>query len=64
MKFKPGDQIEAIDMGKGFEKATVLGTFIETKGMWKGRQMYKLKILCGTATIPIEAEVNYKLLKR
>jgi hypothetical protein len=60
-KFKQGDQIEPIDRGRGFERATVLGTFIETKGKRKGKKMYKLKIICGTATIPVSAEVCYKL---
>ncbi len=60
-KFQVGDTIEAIDLGKGFERATVLGTFIETKGKRKGKKMYKLKIICGTATIPVSAEACYKL---
>ena len=63
MKFKPGDQIEAIEQGRGFEKATVLETFVSNKGMFKGRQMYRLKIMNGSATMPIEAEINYKLRK-
>ena len=64
-KFKKGDVIEAIDRGRGFEQATVLGTFIEDrkKSKFKGKEMYLLKIMNGTATIPIEAEENYKLYK-
>ena len=62
-KFKKGDVIEAIDKGRGFEQARVLGTFIEEgkKSRFKGREMYLLKIPCGTATIPIETGECYKL---
>ena len=35
----------------------------ETKGKRKGQKMYLLKILNGTATIPVSAEVNYELIK-
>ena len=60
MKFKPGDVITPIIGYSGFENATVMNTFTEKKGKNKGKQYYTLKILCGTATIPISAEVNYK----
>ena len=64
-KFKPGDHIEAIDKSRGFEEAIVLGTFIEkNKSKFKGREMYLLKIPCGTATIPIETEECYKLVNK
>ncbi len=64
-KFKPGDHIEAIDKGRGFEEAIVLGTFTEmSKGKFKGQEMYNLKIPCGTATIPVSAEYNYQILKK
>lgn len=62
-KFKSGDVIGAIEMGKGFEKATVITTFLETKGKRKGQKMYLLKILNGTATMSVNAEVNYELIK-
>lgn len=63
MKFKTGDIIEAIEQGTGFEKATVLGTFISEEKRTKGKEMYRLKILCGTATIPVSAEINYQKVK-
>ena len=59
-KFKPGDYIEAIQQGAGFEWAEVLGTFISEEKRTKGKEMYRLKILCGTATVPVSAEVNYR----
>lgn len=63
-KFKPGDHIETIEKGKGFDEAVVLGTFTEThKGKFKGQEMYNLRIICGTATIPVSAECNYRLSK-
>lgn len=62
-KFKKGDRITAIDKGRGFEEAIVLGTFISQEKRTRGKQMYLLKIICGTATIPIEAEVNYEIMK-
>ena len=58
MKFKKGDKIVVTEFGRGFENATVTGVIKQ-----KGKQYYTLKILCGTATIPISAEVNYKLLE-
>lgn len=63
-KFKQGDVIEAINRGMGFERAEVLGTFISTEKRTKGKEMYHLKIMCGTATMPISAEINYKLVKK
>ncbi len=64
MKFKIGDTIEAIEKGRGFEEATVLNIFTETKGKNKGKEMYLLKIICGKATVPVSAEVNYQLKKK
>jgi RNA polymerase-interacting CarD/CdnL/TRCF family regulator len=58
MKFKSGDKIVVNEYGRGFESATVTGVIKQN-----GKQYYTLKILCGTATIPISAEVNYKLLE-
>ena len=63
MKFKVGDKIRPIETGCGFENASVQSIFTEDKGKNKGRKYYKLKILCGTATIPVSAEVNYELDK-
>lgn len=64
MKFKIGDKIGPIVAGGGFEDATVQNIFTEEKGKNKGKQYYKLGISCGIATIPVSAEVNYKLLKK
>ena len=61
MKFKVGDKIRPITTGGGFENASVQSIFTEDKGKNKGRKYYRLKILCGTATIPVSAEVNYEL---
>lgn len=58
MKFKKGDTIEVTEYGNGFEKATVKGIIEEN-----GKQYYSLKIMNGTATIPVSAEVNYRLKK-
>lgn len=63
-KFKIGDTIGVIEMGKGFEEATVLSVFTSQEKKTKGRQMYLLKIINGTATIPVSAEVNYELKKK
>ncbi len=54
-KFKVGDHIAAIDIHKGVEKAVVTGV---------DSTNYYLKIVRGTAIIPISAEVNYKLVKQ
>jgi RNA polymerase-interacting CarD/CdnL/TRCF family regulator len=54
MKFNIGDTIVVDEYGKGFERATVTGVIKQN-----GKQYYTLKIMCGTATIPISAEVNY-----
>ena len=51
-KFKVGDHIVPIDIHKGVEQAVV--TKIDDKN-------YYLKIMCGTAIIPIGAQINYKL---
>ena len=58
MKFKVGDKISPIEVGKGFENATVIGRIRQN-----GKRYYSLKIVNGTATIPISAEVNYKILE-
>ena len=65
-KFKKNQVIEPIDKGRGFEQARVLGTFIEEnkKSRFKGREMYLLKIPCGTATIPVEMGELYKLVDK
>lgn len=60
-KFKQGDVIEPIIPGTGFEQATVMGTFIEKKGVHKGKEMYLLKIYNGTATVPVNVEDNYRI---
>lgn len=59
MKFKAGDTIVVDIYGNGFEKATVTGVIKQN-----GKQYYKLKIMNGTATIPISAEVNYKKVEK
>ena len=58
MKFKKGDKITVTEFGRGFENVTVKNIIEE-----KGRQYYVLKIINGTATIPISAEVNYELVE-
>ena len=59
MKFKKGDKIEPIAQGLGFENATVTGITKQN-----GKQYYTLKIMCGTATIPVNAETNYQIKKQ
>ena len=59
MKFKKGDTITRMEYCSGFERATVLDIFED-----KGKQYYKLRILNGTATMPVGAEVNYERLKK
>ena len=63
-KFKKWDTIEAIERGRGFEEGTVLNIYTAKKGKWKGQQMYILRIMGGTATVPVSAEVNYQLKKK
>ena len=62
-KFKINDVIIPIERNRGFEQARITGIFIDTdkKSKFKGRTMYKLKIPCGIAIIPVEAEEFYKL---
>ena len=55
MKFKVGDVLTVTEYGRGFDMATVTGVIEK-----KGKQYYTLKIMNGTATIPLSAEVNYK----
>ena len=62
-KFKKNDVIEAIEPGKGLERAVVLNVYVAEKGKRKGQEMYYLRIINGTATIPVSAEVNYQLVK-
>lgn len=52
-KFKVGDLIIHKKGYRGLDKAVV--TRVDDKN-------YYLKILCGTAVLPIGAQVNYKLL--
>ena len=61
-KFSKNSVITPIEPGRGFDKATVIDIFTEKKGRFKGRQMYLLKIINGTATMPVETEECYKLL--
>lgn len=63
-KFKIGDHIEAIERGRGFERARVLGTYTSKSKKFKDKKMYLLKIMNGTATMPVSAEVNYRLSKK
>jgi hypothetical protein len=58
MKFKKGDVLTIAEFGRGFDKATVTGVIKQN-----GKQYYTLKIMNGTATIPVSAEINYKLLE-
>ena len=58
MKFKAGDTIVVNEYGNGFDKATVTGVIEKN-----GKQYYTLKIMNGTATIPISAEINYKIFE-
>ena len=62
-KFKIGDVIETVERGRGFERARVLNIYTAKRGRRVGREMYFLKIICGTATIPVSAEVNYRLVE-
>jgi len=52
-KFNIGDIIVSKEGYRGLDKAIV--TKIDDKN-------YYLKILCGTAILPIGAQINYKLL--
>jgi hypothetical protein len=58
MKFKAGDNIVVEEYCRGFEKATVTGVIKQN-----GKQYSTLKIVNGTATIPVSAESNYKKLE-
>lgn len=59
MKFCVGDVISPAMDYHGFEDAKVIG-ILEIKG----RMYYRLKIMNGTATIPVTAEDNYELLEK
>ena len=59
MKFEKGDIITVTEFGKGFDMATVTGIVEQS-----GKQYYSLKIMNGTATIPVSAEVNYELFEK
>lgn len=52
-KFKAGDHLVPNDYHVGLDHATVMR--VDEKN-------YYLKIMCGIAILPIEAQVNYKLL--
>jgi len=56
MRFKKGDRITPVDRGRGFEDAVITKIIKKRK-----KEYYVLKIICGTATIPVGAEINYKL---
>lgn len=53
--FKPGDTLVPKPGYRGIEQSTV--TSVDDKN-------YYLKIPCGTAILPISAQVNYKLNKK
>lgn len=55
IKFKVGDIISPVIPNMGVENAVV--TRVDDRN-------YYLKILCGTAIIPIKAQANYKLKAR
>ena len=57
-KFKVGDVITPKQYYQGFENAQVVGIRED-----KNKRYYVLKIMRGIATIPISAEVGYKLKK-
>ena len=59
MKFNVGDVISPLMDYHGFEDAKVIG-ILEIKG----RMHYRLRIMNGTATIPVTAEDNYELLEK
>jgi hypothetical protein len=59
MRFKQGDVITAIYKGRGLEEATVMDVVEKD-----GKQYYSLKIVRGTALLPVAAEVNYKIFKK
>lgn len=58
MKFEKGDIITSKSYYHGFENAKIIGTTVEG-----GKQCYVLKILNGTATLPVIMENNYSLKK-
>ena len=58
MKFNAGDIIVVDEYGRGFDMATVTDVIKQN-----GKQYYTLKIVNGTATIPISAEINYKIFE-
>ena len=61
-KFKVGDVIKPIEGYSGFIDAKVTGITKETKGPHKGKEMYLLKIINGTATILVSsADACYEL---
>lgn len=55
--FNIGDIITPKEYHQGFENARVIRL-----SEINGKQYYTLKILCGTATIPLSAEENYKVI--
>ena len=63
-KFKVGEIIEPIERGRGFENAEVQNVYTATSGRFKGEEIYLLKVINGTATVPVKAEDNYKLKEK
>ena len=61
-KFNIGDVITPIEGYSGFIDAKVTGITKETKGPHKGKEMYLLRIINGTATILVSsADACYEL---
>ena len=61
-KFNIGNVITPIEGYSGFTDAKVLGVTKETKGPHKGKEMYLLKIINGTATVLVSsADACYEL---
>ena len=52
-------------LSKNYTLHTIKGStgiyIISKEKPTKGKEMYLLKIICGTATIPVTAEYNYQL---
>lgn len=63
-KFKIGDILEPIERGRGFDSAIVQDIYTATRGRFKGEEMYLLRIINGTVTVPVRAEDNYKLKEK
>ena len=63
-KFKVGEIIEPVERGRGFENAEVQSIYIAIRGRFKGEEMYLLKVINGTVTVPVRVEDNYKLKEK